>query len=579
MIDLLPSWEKSTTNFLSVLHLQSLKSKIIVFALLATLIPSFTMGWLSYLQNKHFLSQKITQELQNVTSHAARELDLWLKERLYEVRVFSSSYVVSENLEKVLRTDLSDIENKTALRRLRDYLKSVRGKFIDYEELMVVGAQGSLVATSYEQETPVILPQGWLKLALAGKSIIGQPCWDETLKTGTMVIAEPIVSTHERFLGVLAAKLNFRSITEVLKNYAQNQVGELYLITQEGDVLTSSQPLSSDFMETHLLKSVYTRLYSREGDTLDYRNFRGSAVVGTLKRVPQLEWGVVAEENRAEAYAQIFRLRNLTMGFVAGLLLLIGLAAYFLGLTIVRPLDRLIGGADKVAAGDLDVDLPVTTHGELGYMTEVFNNMVTHLRQGREQLAAINDTLRQRNLELHELSITDGLTGLYNRKHLMETLGREVERSKRYKKPFAVLMIDIDLFKQYNDTFGHLAGDEVLKKMAKIFRDAVRGADYSARYGGEEFLIMLPETATDEAVQAAERIRQCVEEEAFSAGDREIAITVSIGIAVFPEQGDDPESVIKNADAALYEAKKGGRNKVVVYQTKPRKKRKQAAGK
>ena len=575
----MPSWEKRTANFLSVVHLQSLKSKIILFALLATLIPSLTLGWLSYVQNKHFLSEKITQELQSVTSHASRELDLWLKERLYELKVFSSSYVVSENLEKILLLDTAPIENRTALRRLVDYLKSVRGKFIDYEELMVVDGQGELVATSYDQKTPVLLPQDWLKLALAGKSVIGQPSWDETLKAGVMVAAEPIVSTHERFLGVLVAKLNFRSITGMLQNYAQNQVGELYLITKEGVVLTSSEPLASGFMEINLLKSVYARLYSREGNTLDYRNFRGPAVVGTLKKVPQLEWGVVAEENRAEAYAQIFRLRNLTMAFVAGLLFLIGLAAYLLGLTIVRPLDRLIGGAAKVAAGDLEVDLPITTHGELGYMTEVFNNMVTRLREGREQLATINETLRKKNLELHEISITDSLTGLYNRKHLMETLDKETSRCQRYKRPLAILMIDIDHFKRYNDTFGHLAGDGALKRMAKIFRDSVRAVDYSARYGGEEFLIILPETSKHEAAKAAERIRRCVEEDSLAEGDKATATTVSIGVAIFPEHGDDIQTLIKNADAALYEAKEGGRNQVVTYQSKPKKKRRQAAGK
>jgi diguanylate cyclase (GGDEF)-like protein len=332
-------------------------------------------------------------------------------------------------------------------------------------------------------------------------------------------------------------------------------------------------------MEERLLKALYSRRYSREGHPLNYRNRRGPAVVGTLKKVSQLEWGVVAEENRAEAYAQIFHLRNLTMGFVAGLLFLIGLAAYLLGLTIVRPLDRLIGGADKVAAGDLDVDLPVTSHGELGYMTEVFNHMVSRLRQGREQLASINETLRKRNLELHEISITDSLTGLYNRKHLMETLAREASRSQRYERPFALLMIDIDHFKRYNDTFGHLAGDEALKKMAKIFRDSVRAADYSARYGGEEFLIILPETSKDKAVQAAERIRQCVEKDSSADSDKGMGNTVSIGIAVFPEHGDDIQELIKNADAALYEAKEGGRNQVITYQTRAKKKRRRAAGK
>jgi diguanylate cyclase (GGDEF)-like protein len=573
----LPSWERATTNFLSILHLQSLKSKIIVFALLATLIPSLTMGWLSYVQNRRFLNEKITQELQNVTSQASREFDLWLKERLYELRVFSSSYVVSENLEKILRADLSHIENRTALRRVRDYLKSVRSKFIDYEELMAVDVQGNLVASTYDKETSLILPHGWLKLARAGKSTIGNPFWDQTLKAGVMVITQPIVSPHERFLGVLAAKLNFRSIGAMLKNYAVEQVGELYVITQEGTVLISSQPLSSGFMKTKLLRSTTYKLFSHEGHTLDYRNYKRKTVVGAVKRVTQLDWGVVAEEERAAAYAQIFRLRNLTIGLVAGLLFVIGLAAYLLGLTIVRPLDRLIKGADKVAAGDLDVDLPVPSHGELGYMTEVFNHMVLSLRRGREELASINETLRQRNIELHELSITDNLTTLHNRNHLMDTLATEVARSKRRRHLFAVLMIDIDHFKRYNDTFGHLAGDDVLRKMAAIYRDSIRSCDYAARYGGEEFLIMLPETNADEAVQAAERIRARVAEERFDSGDKAVEMTVSIGVAVFTEHGDNPESLIKSADGALYKAKKGGRNKVVLAGEKTNKRTRQSA--
>jgi len=99
----LGSWEETISTFLDTFRLHSIKSKILVFALLATLIPSLTMGWLSYVQNKRSLTEKITEELRNVTSHTAREIDLWLKERFYDVRVFSSSYEVSENLEKILR--------------------------------------------------------------------------------------------------------------------------------------------------------------------------------------------------------------------------------------------------------------------------------------------------------------------------------------------------------------------------------------------------------------------------------------------------------------------------------------------
>ncbi len=278
----------------------------------------------------------------------------------------------------------------------------------------------------------------------------------------------------------------------------------------------------------------------------------------------ELDWGIVAEKERAKAYAQIAQLRDFTMALVVGLLLLIGLGAYLLGLSMVRPLDRLTSGAARVAAGDLEVDIPVLSRSEVGYLTEVFNAMVTRLRQGREKLAAINETLRQKNEELHLISITDSLTGLYNRKHLMETLDKEVSRSRRHQHIFSLLIIDIDHFKEYNDTYGHLAGDEVLRRLAAVFKESIRSCDYAARYGGEEFIFVLPETGAEDGAQAAERIRRRVAEEQVGSDDKPIVVTVSVGVASYPIDGTDPESIIRKADGALYKAKERGRNRIVV---------------
>jgi len=277
----------------------------------------------------------------------------------------------------------------------------------------------------------------------------------------------------------------------------------------------------------------------------------------------------VAEIGREEAYAQTLRIRNVTLLTVAGLVVGIGVLAYLLGLTMVRPLTRLTAGASEVAAGDLNVDLPVVTHGEVGHMTRVFNDMVARLRQGREELAATNAALSQKNQELQELSITDGLTGLYNRKHLMETLTAEVARAGRLKHPFAVLMVDIDRFKRYNDTYGHLAGDQLLSRIPTLFKEATRNIDYVARYGGEEFLVILHEVGADGALQVAERIRARVAAEMFPPAGQ--PVTVSIGVATFPEHGDSPEAIVTSADGALYEAKRGGRNRVVVAGPHPKK--------
>jgi diguanylate cyclase (GGDEF)-like protein len=567
----------SKEQLLQVRPLKSIKTQIIVFALLATIIPSVTMGWLSYVQNREFLNEKIKQELRVATNQVSRELDLWLKDRLYDLRVFSSSYVVLENLEKILREGSAHLENVVAHRRLKDYLGSVREKIVDYQELMILDLQAAVVATSSDRLTTVKLPKRWLERAQANKYSVRGAYWDEILQAAVIVIAQPIRTTNERLLGVLVAKLNFQTISKILTKYARGEIGELYLITQDGFLLVSSHSLSAEFLETKLLHNTTLKLFSQEGEPHAYLGYHNQPVVGALKRISELGWGVVAEKQRAKAYVQIVRLRNLTLALVVALLFLIGLTAYLLSLSLVRPLNRLTSGAGKVATGDLDVDVPVNSRSEVGYLTEVFNDMVARLRQGREELASINETLRQKNVELHEISITDSLTRLYNRKHLMETLDREVTRSERYSHPFSLLIIDIDHFKKYNDTYGHLAGDEVLRRLASVFKETIRSSDYAARYGGEEFIIILPEISPEQGVEAAERIRRKVGEQRFEGDGEAIEVTISVGVASYPENGKDAETVIRNADEALYEAKKLGRNQVILADANTKKKKKSKA--
>jgi diguanylate cyclase (GGDEF)-like protein len=257
-------------------------------------------------------------------------------------------------------------------------------------------------------------------------------------------------------------------------------------------------------------------------------------------------------------------MRTLTLVLVAGLLLAIGLTAYLLGLTVVRPLERLIGASARVAGGDLEVTLPVLDRGEVGYLTQVFNNMVERLRQSRDDLAAANTALSEKNAELETLSTTDSLTGLNNRRHLTGVLASEIARARRLDQQFAILMIDIDHFKAYNDTRGHPAGDRLLAQLARLFRDSIRAIDYAARYGGEEFMVLLYGAGSKEGVHVANRIRMRVEAEPFGDARAPARVTISIGVAVFPWHGDTAEAVTASADAALYEAKRGGRNQVVV---------------
>jgi len=187
--------------------------------------------------------------------------------------------------------------------------------------------------------------------------------------------------------------------------------------------------------------------------------------------------------------------------------------------------------------------------------------------------------LQVRKIKLYEtvlqLSIIDGLTGVYVRRYFMERMVEEVKRSLKLNRPLSVLMLDIDHFKRYNDQFGHLAGDETLKKVAAIVRASMRKVDIIARYGGEEFVAVLPESSASTAHEVAERIRSSVARHDFKIYDSQTKVTVSIGIATFPDDifpdgqasfyEDLAFDLIRHADKALYRAKEEGRNRVFQY--------------
>ncbi|MBI2412055.1 MAG: diguanylate cyclase [Deltaproteobacteria bacterium] len=167
--------------------------------------------------------------------------------------------------------------------------------------------------------------------------------------------------------------------------------------------------------------------------------------------------------------------------------------------------------------------------------------------------------------ELKMLSMTDPLTALFNRRYFRERLFEEVERVKRHSECFSTFMIDIDNFKSYNDTYGHIMGDEVLKGVARAIRDAVRSMDVVARYGGEEFAVILPHTDKKDSFVIAERIRKGVEELRLP-GTSGKTPTISLGVAEFPTDASHIDELIHRADSAMYSAKRMGKNRVVVYE-------------
>jgi len=232
------------------------------------------------------------------------------------------------------------------------------------------------------------------------------------------------------------------------------------------------------------------------------------------------------------------------------------------------PIDRENPFREYIGAGDRSfIALPLLSEGiPIGILTieGIDEEHAESFSILAEQLS-----LELKKISLYErvqsLAITDGLTGIYVRRHFLERYAEDFARSKRHNLKLSVLMIDLDHFKQCNDAYGHLVGDIVLKEIAKIMKDFVRQVDLIGRYGGEEFVLALPDTDRNSAIAVAERIRQEVERHKFKAYDETIAMTISAGVATYPDNGDDVQVLIDKADQALYRAKEEGRNRVVSW--------------
>jgi diguanylate cyclase (GGDEF)-like protein len=220
----------------------------------------------------------------------------------------------------------------------------------------------------------------------------------------------------------------------------------------------------------------------------------------------------------------------------------------------------------------------------MGEFSAAFNTMVDQLdatvrelnRTNQDLLREIEErkkieaALRESEEKYKQLSITDPLTGLFNRRHFYELAATEFDRSSRHLRPIALIIYDLDSFKNINDTFGHVAGDAALQHIAALSGNEVRKIDILARYGGEEFICLLPETGLQKASLVAERMRSAIESQPLQQQGQAIAVTASFGVAAVEKSIEARESymshiqaIIKQADEALYKAKESGKNRIV----------------
>jgi diguanylate cyclase (GGDEF)-like protein len=550
---------------------RSLPARISFIVFGATLFTSLVVTGISVRSIDRFLRGKIEQTFPATLESTSQRLELWYDQRLLELGVFASSRILAENLPSIDPSSQSDRAIR-ASREVEQYLEYVLGSFPQYDALFVLSPEGErLLWVGTEYQLPEQLTQG----SLAGVTsprlspAIGVP--DNPFQLASAELGD----SRGRRSGTLHAVMPLRAIGEALLFGDLSDVGEIFLVDRAGRYLIASP----ERFERGDWKAPTSETWG-DSAVVDYFDDSGQRVVASTLTLSRYGWVIGVEKPYRDAFAPVVSGIRRILGINLAIVLLFALGAFRIAGSIARPIEALSNAARRISEGEKGVEIPETdSRDEVGVLTRTFNEMTSRLESNTRDLEASQaetqkavDLMREQNEELQrvneileQLSITDGLTKLHNHRYFQEHLAKEVKRAARALEPLALILIDIDHFKIWNDRLGHSGGDDILRRIAEIMQQLTRETDLLARYGGEEFALLLPNTELDGAIQLAEKIRSTVAETRFfldPPSERQ-ALTVSVGVSIFH---GEKRAFFDEADQALYRAKAAGRDCVMVFE-------------
>lgn len=544
-----------------------LQTKLLGVVLLCVVVPVGIIGVHLLRRNQELLRSKVEEGLSNHLLRKESAVEDWMRERVQDATRWSASFVIYEGFDALAaRRDSADA------RDLRAYLDSLLGHYRVYESLFIVDFQGEVLAGTREEAL-----EPWVADLVRQKDpsdvIVSPLRRSEALKRPTLLVLKTIQDPRRnQALGYFVERIDLRELENLLTAESSEGAPAPWLLGPAGEVLaragkvtpspgTEPFPVPQEFLRSNAESVVAETSLPGVGATMFALRRLGGPFPGRLAAIVPTE---IAFKSVAES-----RQGLMLTGLAA--LSIIGILNYVGARRVLHPILLLSEGAKRVAAGDLDVYLPVRSGDEIAELTRAFNDMAHRIREGREsletardELANANEGLRAANRTLETLAITDGLTSLYNHRHFQETFEKELRRCEQAGRPLSLLLIDIDHFKQYNDRWGHQEGDAALRRVAAQIMKGIRSTDMAFRYGGEELAVLLPSCPKPQAVEVAEKLRQAIRTHTQRQGRFGERLTVSVGVATFPEDGKVARGLVDMADAALYAAKSAGRDRVVV---------------
>ncbi|QKS70154.1 diguanylate cyclase [Paenalkalicoccus suaedae] len=543
-----------------------LSKQLLFWLMLLTLIPLLLLGWL------------ITYQL-NVTEQAlidkkANEMTtLLLADSIYFERFITNRFRELEFMASIDSFTESNIDGMNELLTnkadIGDNYDSLY--FVDTTGTGVVGVISSneraAILSSEEANDFLAVDREWFIRSLNGSPAISDPLQSRATGNRIIALSVPIVNSSE-VIGVLrGAILIDRLIERVGISDEQGQT-EMYLVDSNGIVMTETlRKAPGDRVEPEILQ-----LLQDPNGTAEYEDSHGREVIGAFQQLELLDWTVIIEEPIEEAFVTASALRNQFYLFVSILvavtIIIISIVATYLSKTLTTPVTSMLEDVKQAANGEWKDDKPIeganpSSKNEIHQLAHYFTMM-------KKQLYVSSSELRRANSKLEKLSYMDGLTNISNRRYFDKRLSEVYLQATTDNYPLSLLLIDIDCFKKYNDTYGHVSGDACLRAVAQALEKATPEGAVVARYGGEEFAIILPAYSHADSKPIGEAIVRSMTEVDIEHSSSTVAdhVTVSLGgyTATSFMEANSIEDLLNHADSALYAAKELGRNQAVFYE-------------
>ena len=545
---------------------QSFSAKIILLVAASVIATSFVVGLATTHSTGKFLTEELKEQFPSTLTTTTTRLRLWHDRQLAELSRLAQAGALRDNVDRYARAS-SPAASADAREELAHYLRLVRQNYSSYEDLLVLDSTGRTVASAgtAAAAVPGAAEEAWLELGETGfeqgasRPITGDHAVHQWLFVTTR--DSTIAASKQTWL---AARVDLAQCGQILDEVKLGSGGDLFLLDAQGRFLTQPRKAIGPKVGTEAMK-VPTRqtgpIVVERRDTYDNRSAFHAQV-----HLDALGWWLVYEEDYAAAMSPVIEAQRRIWVAVLAVGAIAILAALKITQSLLKPINELKLGARRINEGLVGVKIPKRFDDEVGMMIDTFNEMASRitlwqaeLHYKNKMLNTQNDRLQDMNERLEKLSVTDGLTGLFNHRHFWNLMNTELTRVNLHRGHLALTILDLDDFKRVNDKFGHAVGDLLLQTVATVLKDTVRDTDIVARYGGEEFAILLPDTDESGVQQVAEKIRAAVEAIRFNVPETDITlkVTVSIGVSVF--RGNRRE-FFNAADRALYKSKAAGKN-------------------